>query len=108
MHTTYFNKARHSNSYKGGDDKRYREGLIDTFGIDYLNWIESLPAHPLIKLNVNDLKDLNLRLNDYIKTVDKVLRSPDERIAERNRMNEYLGIYQKELSLILIILIALN
>jgi hypothetical protein len=47
---------------------------------------------------VNDLKDINIRLNDYIKTVDKVLRSPDERIAERNRLNEYLGIYQKELS----------
>jgi hypothetical protein len=26
------------------------------------------------------------------------MRTPDERIAERNRMNEYLGIYQKELS----------
>ena len=47
---------------------------------------------------MNDLKDLNVRLNDYIKTVDKVLRSPDERVTERNRMNEYLGIYQKELS----------
>jgi len=63
-----------------------------------LNWIESLPKHPLIKLNVNDLKDLNGRLNDYIKTVDKVLRSPEERVTERNRLNEYLGIYQKELS----------
>jgi hypothetical protein len=47
---------------------------------------------------VNDLKDLNLRLNDYIKTVDKVLRSPIERITERNRLNEYLGIYRKKLS----------
>jgi len=93
-----FQQSRHSNSYKGGDDKRYREGLINTFGVDYLNWIESLPKHPLIKLNVNDLKDLNLRLNDYIKTVDKVLRSPDERVTERNRLNEYLGIYKKELS----------
>ena len=47
---------------------------------------------------MNDLKDLNGRLNDYIKTVDKVLRSPEERVTERNRLNEYLGIYQKELS----------
>jgi len=92
-----FQQSRHSNSYKGGDDKRYREGLIDTFGVEYLDWIESLPAHPLIKLNVNDLKDLNGRLNDYIKTVDKVLRSPNERVTERNRLNEYLGIYQKDL-----------
>jgi hypothetical protein len=45
------------------------------------------------------LKILNLRLNDYIKTVDKVLRTPDERIAERNRMNEYLRNLPKRIIL---------
>ncbi len=34
-----------SNSWNGGDDKRYREGLINTFGEDYLDFVESLKRH---------------------------------------------------------------
>lgn len=88
-----FAQSAHSNNWKGGDDKKYRQGLIDTFGIEYLEFIEGLQSCPLIKLNKAALETLNEKLIKYKRTVEKVKRSPMERIEERNRFNLYLGIY---------------
>lgn len=94
-----FNQSAHSNNWKGGDDKNYQEGLKNTFGSDYLDFIDSLTQHQPIKLNKAFYKTLNKKLIDYKKTVEEYKRTPLERIGERNRLNEYLGIYKNEFSI---------
>ena len=91
-----FLQSEHSNSYKGGDDKNYRLGLIDTFGVQYTEWIEGLRKCEPIKLNKTFLETLNKKLIEYKPTIEKVKRTARERIIERNKLNKYLGIYPKE------------
>lgn len=87
-----------SNSWNGGDDKKYRESLINIFGQDYLDFIEGLKAHHPIKLSKEDLvlvKEKGQKIvNDLEKT--KSFLTPRERISMRNTINIELGIYDKE------------
>jgi hypothetical protein len=93
-----FIQSFHSNSWKGGDNLRYREGIRNTFGQEYLDFMEGLQRHPKIGLSKNDMIEvyenackirLKLRKNEK-------LRSPKERIELRNQINLELGIYQEE------------
>ena len=84
-----------SNSHKSGDTLKYIDGLKEIYGEDYYIFVDSLRQHDLIKLNKPIYETLNKKLIDYTKQVEKVKRTPIERIKERNKLNVYLGIYNE-------------
>lgn len=92
-----FLQSEYSNKYKGGDDKNYIRGLIREFSVEYYEYIDQLRQHPVIKLSVNEMKQINKIALGIIKELDtdlKVLTSA-ERILKRNKYNEKLNIYQE-------------
>ncbi len=91
-----FMQSEHSNKYKGGDDRRFDVGVIETYGQDYFSFLQSLKTCPPIKLNKQFLISLNDRLKDIKKNIKVFKRTPQQRIEERNRINTELGIYSKE------------
>lgn len=85
----------HSNSALGGDNIRYREGIIKTYGIEYMEQIEALKLIKPIKLTKDELIQIKkeaTKIKNDLKNNLKI-RSSDERIYLRNIINEYLGIY---------------
>lgn len=95
-----FIQSFHSNSWNGGDDKRYRNSLEQTFGIKYLEFIESLKAHRPIQLRKDDLISIKNKAQKIALKLEKEkkIRSPKDRIDMRNYVNRELGIYDQEYS----------
>jgi hypothetical protein len=93
-----FIQSFQSNSWNGGDDKRYRESLKNTFGEDYLDFIEGLKAHRPIKLTKDDLVEIKKKATGIIKDLEnnKAVLSSRERISMRNSVNLELGIYENQ------------
>ena len=93
-----FIQSFHSNSWNGGDDKRYRASLKNTFGSDYLEFVEGLKKHRPIQLRKPQLIEIKELAQGIANELEKNLkvRTPDERIELRNELNTMLGIYSKE------------
>ena len=93
-----FIQSFHSNSWKGGDDKKYREALKRIFGADYLEFIDGLNSHRPLQLRKPDLVEIKEKALVIIKVLeaDKEFLSPEERIEKRNHINLELGIYDIE------------
>lgn len=85
----------HSNSAMGGDNIRYRQGIIKTYGSEYMKLIESLKQIEQIKLTKDDLKQVKVKASEIRNTLKKNLkvRTPVERMKLRELINEQLGIY---------------
>lgn len=87
-----------SNTFRGGDDKNYKDGLIDRYGIKYFEFVDSLRQHRVLKLTVDEM----IAIRKKIMTInidlerDKKILQPKERIYLRNMINIELGIYDKE------------
>ena len=90
-----------SNVYKSGDDKNYKDGLIDRYGKDYYNFVDQLRQHPVIKLSTKEMQ----RIYNIALSIRKELKNnlnelnANERILLRNQVNLELGIYNKEYSI---------
>jgi len=89
-----------SNSFKSGDALNYRQGIINTYGEDYIQFMESLKQTP-----INDhTKAFYLELNNKLIEVKKWLKvqvngqmqDVANRIQLRNEVNLLLGIYDRE------------
>jgi len=93
-----FIQSFHSNSWNGGDDKRYREGLKNTFGDDYLDFVESLKGHRPIQLRKDQLIDIKNKAQIIVNSLEKNKRvlTSSERITFRNNVNAELEIYDEE------------
>lgn len=88
-------QSEYSNTYKGGDNFKYCEGIERIYGIDYLERIKSLKSTLPIKLSIDELK-LKIRLaKEIIKDIDidYVWSNPKDRIEQREKFNNVLGIY---------------
>ncbi len=88
-----------SNHFKGGDMLRYREGLINRYGIKYVEFIEGLKKCPVLSLSKKDL----MTIHDKAKKVRNTLKNGEfatfeSRISARNIVNDILGIYPMEFS----------
>jgi len=86
-----------SNHFKSGDNLLYKEGLIKTYGLDYFERIESLKQTKPIKLTKSELieiKKLATQVRNNIKKEDLIIRSPENRILLREKINDFIGIYQ--------------
>lgn len=86
----------HSNHFKSGDNSRYRQGLINIYGLDYAECVENLKGHKQLQLNIEELKEFVKKARELKKGIELTERSPKERIELRNILNIELGIYKKE------------
>jgi len=89
-----------SNSFKGGDNLKYNIGIKERYGIDYLNFLDSLHLTPPIKLSVKEMQEINIKALKIIKELERDLiqKESKQRIELRNKYNLELGIYDKEFS----------
>ena len=84
-----------SNHWKSGDPLKYQNGLIETFGTEYFDYINSLSQHKPLNLSKEDMmviKDNALKICKELEQ-DEVVRTANERIQLRNQVNIALGIY---------------
>lgn len=89
-------QSYHSNVELSGDEARYRLGLIKWYGNDYFEFIEGLrhvKGVDLSKQRLSELKPLISQTRNDLKR-NPIKRTPQERIALRNEINEKIGIYQ--------------
>jgi len=89
-------QSMHSNCWKSGDTLRYQQGIIDTFGKEYLEYMNSLQSIPPIKLTIEDIKPKIPLVRSLIKWVRLQDRkfSNDERIFLRKQFNNQINIYK--------------
>src|SRR5690606_36402717 len=85
----------HSNNWKGGDNLKYREGLINTYGIEYFEKVEALAQIPPIKLTKEDLIEIKSNATAIRNRLKKnpIKLPPMARIRMREKINQELGIY---------------
>jgi hypothetical protein len=89
------NQAFESNHFKSGDNLKYRQGLIDTYGLEYLEKVEALkriqPLH-LTKQDLIEFREIAMEIRNELKK-NPTIRTPKERIALREEINRRIGIY---------------
>lgn len=84
-----------SNSFKSGDESRYRIGLINRYGEEYFKFVDKLRYLKNVDLSKERLKELlptMVEIRNSLKANRKKY-SPSERIQLRNDINEKIGIY---------------
>ncbi|QQV91425.1 NinG/ Rap DNA junction specific endonuclease [Tenacibaculum phage Gundel_1] len=86
-----------SNSWKGGDDKKYRAALERIFGLKYLEFVEGLNSHRSIQLRKPQLIEIKEKAEKIALHLKKNLQvlSSEQRIEVRNTINVELGIYDE-------------
>jgi len=89
-------QSEHSNSYKGGDSIRYKQGIEKVYGKDYLEFIESLHALPEINLSIINIQQVMPIVRTIIKELKdrEQIYNPEERMELREQLNERIGIYK--------------
>ena len=87
-----------SNSWKGGDNIKYDIGIKERYGVEYLEFLNSLhktPKTELIKSEMIEINIIALRICRELSK-NKIHRTPQQRIELRNRYNIELGIYSEQ------------
>lgn len=87
-----------SNHWKSGDPIKYQNGLIETFGKDYFEFVSSLSQHKPLHLSKSDMIEIRKKAKEIIKTIEEKHRTPKQRIELRNEINTKLGIYDLKFS----------
>lgn len=87
-----------SNHHKSGDTLNYQNGIVDIYGQEYLDFMNGLKSHPLLKLTKQDLIEI-YKLAKPIR--NSLAKNPqplntEERIQLRNDINQALNIYMDE------------
>lgn len=89
------NQSFESNHWKSGDNLKYRQGLIDTYGIEYLEKVEALkkiqPVH-LSRQDFERIREVAMEIKNELKN-NLIIRNPQERIELREVLNKRIGIY---------------
>lgn len=85
----------YSNCARGGDNIRYRNGLIRTYGQEYMDMVESLSKISSIHLTKQELIEIKKKASAIRLELKANLkyRTPKERIQLREKINKKLGIY---------------
>jgi len=89
-------QSEHSNSWKAGDNIRYADGLIQTFGQSHFDYIHTLrQLHPTINLSIHELKEAILKAKFIVKTLAKLepKYTIQQRLILRKKLNQSIGIY---------------
>ena len=88
-------QSEHSNSWKSGDTIRYQNGIVATFGKDYLDYMNSLQQIKPIKLTIEDVKEkipIARGILKWLKLQDRKF-TIEERISLRQEFNQKIGLY---------------
>jgi len=89
------NQSFESNHWKSGDNLKYRQGLIDTYGIEYLEKVESLkriqPVH-LSRRDFERIREVAMEIRNELKS-NLTIYPPEKRIELREVLNKRIGIY---------------
>ena len=88
-------QSEHSNSYKAGDTTRYKEGIINIYGADYLEFMDSLQQTPKLNLSIDEIKLAIKEARAIVKELksDDLTYSVEERKELREKFNKRIGIY---------------
>ena len=89
-------QSEHSNSFKAGDNIRYADGLIQTFGQSHFDYIQTLrQKYPTINLSIPELKEAILKAKFIVKTLVKLepKYTIQQRLVLRKKLNQSIGIY---------------
>ena len=90
-----FLQSEHSNSFKGGDEIRYLEGLRKTFSYDYAEFVISLRGASkkgFKKFELKEAYEIAKAVAIRLKK-DNKKRTSIERITLRNKIQKELGLY---------------
>jgi hypothetical protein len=90
-------QSAQSNHFQN-DDGLLREGLVNEYGQDYMEFISALRRTPKLEYNNQEFHEFTLKarvISAKLKKADKVY-SLKERIELRNQINLELGVYQEE------------
>lgn len=86
-----------SNHFRSGDQLNYQAGIIKTYGINYLGYMDALRGCPALKLTKEQLQQIATKARAIIKhlstTENQYQRTPKQRLALRNQYNTELEIY---------------
>ena len=84
-----------SNSFKSGDESKYRLGLIQTYGQSYFDFIDSLRHLKGIDIGKDKLIELKPLVSEIRNDLKRnpIKRTPSERIELREDINIKIGIY---------------
>ena len=87
-------QSAHSNHWQN-DDGVLREGLVNEYGQEYMDFISDLRKTPSLEFNNFEYRELTVRARKIVKQLKKDDRiySKSERIEMRNRINYSLRIY---------------
>lgn len=89
-------QSEHSNSWKAGDNIRYADGLIQTFGQSHFDYIQTLrQKYPTINLSISELKEAIEKarsLKKALLTEDRTYTTA-KRLSLRVALNKAIGIY---------------
>jgi len=89
-------QSEHSNTWKSGDTIRYQTGIINLFGKEYLDYMNSLQSIKPIKLTIEELKEkisISRGIIKWLKLQERKF-TIDERVKLRNKFNKEIGIYK--------------
>lgn len=90
-----YNQSEYQNTYKSGNPIGYREGLINTFGIPHMTYVENLKNYPPIKLTIEQLKEAISNARTILKELKKneCVYTVEQRLEKRREFNLKIGIY---------------
>jgi len=90
-----WNQSEHSNMWKSGDTLRYQDGIVNLYGKEYLERLNSLKSIQPIKLSIDTIKEKISIAREIVKWIKLQERqfTKEERIELRKRFNYELGIY---------------
>lgn len=92
-----FAQSAQSNHFQS-EDFLMHEGIKREFGVEYLEFIESIKSTPVLKLTNNDYHEIYLVANSIAKRLKNDLKkhTNTDRIRMRNEINLELSIYPEE------------
>jgi len=90
-----------SNTFRGGDDKKYRNGLYELYGSFYLEFVEGLRRHRPINLSKVEMIKIKTKAQSICNSLERnnYMRNFEERIIARNYVNRQLEIYDEDFSI---------
>jgi len=96
LHNIHRQSAQ-SNHFQN-EDGLLREGLVNEYGKDYMEFISELRRTPALKYSNDEYRDFYLKASKIALRIKKEGKTNDriDRIVLRNEINLELGVYQKE------------
>jgi hypothetical protein len=87
-----------SNHFKSGDERRYEAGIIEEYGLNYLDFMRQLQSCPPLHLTKDDLIEVKNKARKFLREIEPMKIAPEDRIRLRNQANEAIGIYPTQYS----------